>query len=134
MPLYLSFFYPREKIGFRHGVFIAGAAMANAYGGALAYALSHIKNSIPPWKLLFIIEGLPTVLLSVVTWFWLPDNIGKTKFLDTRQKQIASVFVARNQQADPTGAGGFKIKELLAAFKEPKSLLPALMKYLTGVD
>ena len=103
--------------------------MANAYGGALAYALSHIKNSIPPWKLLFIIEGLPTVLLSVVTWFWLPDNIGKTKFLDTRQKQIASVFVARNQQADPTGAGGFKIKELLAAFKEPKSLLPALMYF-----
>lgn len=29
VPLYLSFFYPREKVGFRHGVFISGAAMAN---------------------------------------------------------------------------------------------------------
>lgn len=37
VPLYLSFFYPRDKVGFRHGVFISGAAMANAYGGALAY-------------------------------------------------------------------------------------------------
>jgi MFS family permease len=36
VPLYLTFFYPREKVGFRHGVFISGAAMANAYGSALA--------------------------------------------------------------------------------------------------
>ena len=128
VPLYLSFFYPREKIGFRHGVFIAGAAMANAYGGALAYALSHIHNSVAPWKLLFIIEGLPTCLLAVVTWWWLPDNIGTTRFLNARQKQIASVCVARNQQADPHGSG-FKIKECLAAFKEPKSLLPAFMYF-----
>lgn len=37
VPLYLSFFYPRDKVGFRQGVFISGAAAANAYGGALAY-------------------------------------------------------------------------------------------------
>lgn len=24
VPLYLTFFYPREKVGFRHGIFIAG--------------------------------------------------------------------------------------------------------------
>lgn len=102
--------------------------MANAYGGALAYALGHIHNSIAPWKLLFIIEGLPTVLLSVVTWFWLPDNISKTRFLTDRQKKIASIFVARNQQADPQGSK-FQIKECLAAFKEPKSFLPALMYF-----
>ena len=133
VPFYLSFFYPREKIGFRHGVFIAGAAMANAYGGALAYALSHIKNSIAPWKLLFIIEGLPTMCLAVVTWFWLPDNLYATRFLTDRQKQVASVFVARNQQADPHGTG-FKFKECLAAFKEPKSLLPAFMYFSYNVS
>lgn len=32
VPLYLTFFYPREKVGFRHGVFISGSAAANAYG------------------------------------------------------------------------------------------------------
>lgn len=128
VPLYLSFFYPRDRIGFRQGVFIAGAAMANAYGGALAYALSHIHHSVAPWKLLFIIEGIPTCLLAVVTWFWLPDNIATTRFLSEREKQIASVFVARNQQADPHGSG-FKLKECLAAFKEPKSIVPALMYF-----
>lgn len=128
VPLYLSFFYPRDKIGFRHGVFIAGAAMANAYGGVLAYGLSHIKNSVAPWKLLFIIEGIPTVLLAFVTWFWLPDNIKKARFLTPREKQIASIFVARNQQADPEGTG-FKLKECLQAFKEPKAFIPGLMYF-----
>ena len=27
VPLYLTYFYPRDKVGFRHGCFIAGAAM-----------------------------------------------------------------------------------------------------------
>lgn len=133
VPLYLSFFYPREKIGFRHGVFIAGAAMANAYGSALAYALSHIHHSVAPWKLLFIIEGLPTVLLAFITWFWLPDNIASARFLDERQKQVASIFVARNQQADPSGSG-FKLKECLAAFKEPKSVLCGVMYFCYNVS
>lgn len=31
VPLYLSYFYPREKVGFRQGVFISGAAMVSAY-------------------------------------------------------------------------------------------------------
>lgn len=129
VPLYLTFFYPREKIGFRHGVFVAGSAMANAYGGVLAYGLSHIKNSIAPWKLLFIIEGLPTILLAGVTWWWLPDNIQTTRFLSDREKQIASIFVTRNQQADPSGKSGFQWKECLMAFKEPKSLIPGLMYF-----
>ena len=50
VPLYLTYFYPREKVGFRHGIFIAGAAMANAYGGALAYGITKINGSLQPWQ------------------------------------------------------------------------------------
>jgi len=59
VPLYLSFFYPREKVGFRQGVFVSGAALANAYGSALAYGITQIKGTLAPWKILFLIEGLP---------------------------------------------------------------------------
>lgn len=31
VPLYLTYFYPREKVGFRHGMFISGAAMGSSY-------------------------------------------------------------------------------------------------------
>ena len=40
VPLYLSFFYPREKLGLRTGIFLSGSAAANAYGSALARTVS----------------------------------------------------------------------------------------------
>lgn len=57
VPLYLSFFYPRERLGLRTGIFLSGSALANAYGGALAYGISQAKGSIHTWRILFLVEG-----------------------------------------------------------------------------
>ena len=46
IPLFLSFFYPRHEIGLRIGIFLSGAALASAYGGALAYALRNCAMDI----------------------------------------------------------------------------------------
>lgn len=100
--------------------FISGAAMANAYGGALAYGLSHIKASLDPWQILFIIESLPTCLMAIVVYFYLADSLAATTFLTEREKHIAAASVARNREADPDRKSGFHIKEGLLAFKEPK--------------
>jgi hypothetical protein len=131
----MSFFYPRNKIGFRQGVFISGAAAANAYGGALAYGLSQIhSSSIAPWQILFIIEGLPTICLSAVAFYVLPDSLSACKFLTDREKKIAATAIARNQRADTDRKTGFQLKELLAAFKEPKSYIPGLMYFSCNVS
>jgi MFS family permease len=113
--------------------FISGAAMANAYGGALAYGLSQINGSIAPWKILFIIEGIPTCFLAGIAFFFLPDSLAVAPFLTDREKQIAAAAVARNQEADPDRKGGFHIKEVLMAFKEPKGE-PSLSKSRCGLD
>lgn len=124
VPLYLTFFYPRDKVGFRHGVFIAGAAMANAYGGALAYGITQIHGSLPPWKILFLIEGLPTCAFAVVTFYFLPDSIAQAKFLTQREKEVAYHFVARNQRVDVEKNQGLRFKEVLEGLKDPKSFIP----------
>lgn len=129
VPLYLTYFYPREMVGFRHGVFISGAAIANAYGGALAYGISQINGSLAPWRILFLIEGLPTLLVAVVAWFALPDSISTARFLDDREKQVALHFVARNQRVDIGKEQGVRLKEVWEAFKDPKSILPSIMYF-----
>jgi MFS family permease len=43
--LYLSYFYPRHQFGLRFGIYVAGAALASSFAGALAYALVHVKGS-----------------------------------------------------------------------------------------
>lgn len=124
VPLYLTYFYPREKVGFRHGVFIAGAAMANAYGGALAYGITQITGTIAPWQILFLIEGLPTCAFAFFAWYFLPDGIRQATFLSDREKQVALHFVARNQRIDVGEEQGLRFKEVFEAFKDPKSFIP----------
>ena len=126
VPLYLSFFYPRERIGFRHGVFISGAAMANAYSGALAYGITQITGTIAPWKILFLIEGLPTCAFALIVWFALPDSVMSARFLTDREKQVSLHLVARNQRLDVGKAEGLRFKEVLEGVRDPKSWIPAL--------
>lgn len=40
------------------------------------------------WQWIFIIEALPTILLSVVTYFVLPDLPHRTTFLNDREREL----------------------------------------------
>jgi MFS family permease len=130
VPLYLSYFYPRSRVGFRHGVFISGSALANAYGSTLAYGITQIKGSLGPWRILFLIEGLPTILLAVWTFFYLPDSIMAAKFLNDREKEIAKHMVGRNQILEEgEEKKGANFKDYLAAFLDPKGMILSLSHY-----
>ncbi|KAL0260307.1 hypothetical protein SLS55_003993 [Diplodia seriata] len=132
IPLYFSFFYPREAIGVRFGVFLSGAALANAYGGALAYGLSHIKSNIGSWRFLFIIEGVPTVLLSVVVWFYLPDSPASARFFTPREAQVAQQFA--NSQPGDYHHEGLQLDQLTDAFKDYKNYLFSLMNFACNIS
>lgn len=121
VPFYLSFFYPRHKLGLRTGIFLSGSALANAYGGALAYAITGIRGAIEPWRILFLIEGLPTWLVAAAAYFFLPDNLASTKFLNEREKEIAYSFVSRGQDFDPTQDVKITWSEWRMAFLDYKS-------------
>lgn len=122
IPLYFSFFYPRKYLGLRFGLFLSGAALANAYSGALAYAISHIHSSVSNWKILFIIEGAPTVILAVITWFFLPDSPREAKFLTPSEREIAVALAGDYQAQDEApGERGINLQSLFAAFKDYKS-------------
>lgn len=131
VPLYLSFFYPREKLGFRTGIFLSGAALANAYGGALAYGIAQEKSIVAPWKILFIVEGVPTCLLAVGAWFWFPDSPGSAWFLNQEQKDIA-VAISMRQPRD-SHHKGLSAKQLLASLKDPRCYLPGLCYFGANV-
>ncbi|EMC93083.1 hypothetical protein BAUCODRAFT_77488 [Baudoinia panamericana UAMH 10762] len=134
VPLYLTFFYPREKVGFRHGIFISGAAMANAYGGALAYGITQIKGHLAPWRILFLIEGLPTCFFAILVFFLLPDGVIQAKFLTDREKEVALHFVARNQRLDVGKPQGLRFSEVLEGLRDPKSFIPAFCYFGCNVS
>lgn len=146
----MTYFYPRDRVAFRHGIFISGAAAANAYGSALAYGISQAKGKIASWQvrslpcattgmrstsqILFLVEGLPTCCMAAVCWFFIPDEIGKCRFLTEREKLIAENFVSRHQKADTVNKAGIRIREFAEAIVDPKSYIPALMYFGCNVS
>jgi MFS family permease len=119
VPLYLSFFYPREKLGLRTGIFISGSALANAYGGALAYGIAQAKGSIGPWRILFIVEGLPTCVIAIACWFLIPDSPSKAYFLKGRDREVAVALSLR--QPGDRETTGLQWKQVLGALMDYRS-------------
>jgi hypothetical protein len=62
------------------------------------------------WQYLFIIEGILTVLMAVVAWFWLPDSPGTAWFLDEEERLLAVARIAKDHAGytPPHGRNGFE--------------------------
>ncbi|GAA6024254.1 hypothetical protein JCM8202_001449 [Rhodotorula sphaerocarpa] len=133
VPLYLSFFYSRREIGFRQGIFLAGAPLASCYAGALAYGISHIKtSSLPVYKLLFLIEGAPAIPMAAVAYFFLPDKPSQARFLTPRQQEIARLRVARD--GDTGRESRLKWRGVLNGLKDHKAWICSLMYFSCNVS
>ncbi|KAG6830602.1 hypothetical protein H0H92_015883 [Tricholoma furcatifolium] len=103
IPLYFSLFYTKEEMGLRMAYWFGFAAVAGAFGGLLAFGVQHIHSSVENWRLLFIIEGIPALILGVLTRFFLPNRPESTTFLNERERAIALDRMNRATSGD-TGA------------------------------
>ena len=57
---------------------------------------AHIEN----WRLLFIVEGIPTVLLGLLAIWLLPDRPEETPFLTESERKIQLERMNRGLRAD----------------------------------
>ncbi|EEB90002.1 hypothetical protein MPER_11850 [Moniliophthora perniciosa FA553] len=89
IPLYFSLFYTKKEMGLRMAYWFGFAAVAGAFGGIVAFGIQHANVAISNWRLLFIVEGVPAVLLGVLTMFLLPNRPESTSFLNEREREIA---------------------------------------------
>ncbi|KAK4655592.1 hypothetical protein QC762_303720 [Podospora pseudocomata] len=91
VPFYLSFFFKREELALRTAVFISAAPLATSFSSTLAFAITSLSSLIPlaPWRLLFLLEGLPCILIAPLAYSLLPSTPSTAPFLTTRQKKIA---------------------------------------------
>lgn len=101
IPFLLSFFYRRNELGFRCGLFLSAAPLATCFAGALAYGItSGDPKGISSWRLLFLVEGLPCVVAAVLTWFLMPDSPEKAKFLNAEERAVAKARSVRQTGSD----------------------------------
>lgn len=86
---YLSTFYPRFDLAYRIALFYGSYAVAGAFGGLIAYGVFHIDGSLYSWQYLFIIEGSITLLVAIITPFWLVAGPKQAWFLKQHEREYA---------------------------------------------
>ena len=97
MILYLTFWFPAEARARFNGAFLASILIANIVGSPLSGALLGLDGlaGFHGWQLLFLIEGLPAVLLSFSVLAFLPDSPASARWLNDQEKTEIATVLAR---------------------------------------
>jgi MFS family permease len=86
---YLSCWYPRSDRARAMSMFYIGAALASVIGLPLSGSILNMHGffDIEGWRWLFLLEGIPAVLLGIATYFYLDDAPQQAKWLEPPQRQ-----------------------------------------------
>ncbi|KAJ3910484.1 major facilitator superfamily domain-containing protein [Lentinula edodes] len=84
-----SVYYIRRERRARVAIFFGGAALAGAFGGILAFAIGKMEGigGRRGWQWIFILEGLLTILVSLIAYFVVPTWSYKAKFLTEPERE-----------------------------------------------
>lgn len=91
IPFLLSFFFKRDESAFRTALFISAAPLATSFAGSLAWLITKTGGGVPiaNWRLLFLVEGFPSIIVAAIAWFEIPDKPDTARYLNPREKEIA---------------------------------------------
>ncbi|RDW94453.1 hypothetical protein BP5796_00216 [Coleophoma crateriformis] len=125
-PFYLSMFYQRHELGLRMAFLLGSSPLANCFASAVAYGITHINSSWADWRWLFVIEGIPTIIIAPFIFFFLPDSPSHARFLTEEEKTLA---VERIQMRDTTAKSEVHWHQYLAGLADYKTYVHALIQF-----
>ena len=130
VPVFLAFFYKQDELAFRIGLFISAAPLATSVASSLAWLITKLgrNSSIAPWRMLFLVEGFPSVIVSIFAFYRIPNSPGKAKFLSKRERWIAKLRLAKGKSKAEQRSDNRKLKwnEIWETLMDPKCYLTAV--------
>jgi MFS transporter, ACS family, tartrate transporter len=125
--VYLSHWFRYQDRGKAKAKFLIGIPLATVVGVPLSRAILENVHwyGLPGWRWVFILEGVPSVLLGFVTLFYLTDRPEQAKWLPEDEKQWLVGELAR-EKAQKTATGGANLR---AAFQHPQIILLTVLYF-----
>ncbi|MET0928375.1 MAG: MFS transporter [Aeromicrobium sp.] len=87
--LYLMFWFPRAVRVRLIGVFMVALPLSSAFGAPVSASIiqyMHNFMGLEGWRVMFLLEGIPTIILGVVAWFYLTDRPKDAKWLSLEER------------------------------------------------
>lgn len=103
--LLASIYFPNKVRGSVIGIFVLGVPLALTLGSPLSGALLELHGWMgrPGWFWMFVIEGLPAVVIGIFAFFWLDDSPEKARFLTAEEKKaLTEQLASENAKTETT--------------------------------
>lgn len=123
--LYLTYWFPSALRARITAVLLMAAMTAGVVSGPLAgWIMAHFNGlmGLRDWQVLFVLEGIPAVLLGVWGWFWLADRPSQARWLNEREKGLIIAALATGNTTTAASPG-----RLIDTLREPKVYIAGLV-------
>jgi len=110
--LYLTYWFPQAYRGRANALFMIAQPVTIAFGSILSGYLLKMDGplGLAGWRWLFIIEGVPSIMLGVVAFFYLRNGPRDAAWLSAAEKELIAEQIAA--EAPATSAHGSVWMEL----------------------
>jgi ACS family tartrate transporter-like MFS transporter len=113
--LYLSYWFPARQRAAVTAIFMAAAPLSTVLGSPVSGALLEMHGllGLTGWQWMFIIEGVPAVVLGVVVLFYMTDRPEQAKWLSGEERNWL-VTTMNTEAAEKSGIAAHSIWRGLA--------------------
>jgi D-galactonate transporter len=116
--LYLTFWYSRKHRAKMVAAFMTAIALSGVIGGPISgWILSNMSGmyGLKGWQWLFLLEGIPSVIVGFLVYYILDDNPSKAKWLTKDERNLLVQRLAEDEEIKK--AQGYSRHTLKDVFK-----------------
>jgi len=99
--LYLTYWYPAQRRGRMTAMFMTGVPLAGVVGGPLSgYIMKSFDgiSALAGWQWMFLLEGLPAILLGLIVILKMDDRISAATWLTEEERQLLEKNIAEDAE------------------------------------
>jgi ACS family tartrate transporter-like MFS transporter len=100
MILYMTYWFPQATRARFIALFLAAVPAASVIGAPLSGLILDFARGLKGWQWLFVLEGIPSILLGIGVLWLLPDRPASATWLTAQEKQLLAAHLA----SEPKGA------------------------------
>lgn len=111
------------------------APLAGAFGGLLASGILTLKHfgSLHQWRMIFAIEGIITIGISIIAFFTLTDRPETARWLTQEEKDLAIARVKSERVGQTAVLDGIDTKKTLRGIFSPVTVATSFIFLLNNV-
>jgi MFS family permease len=119
--LYLTYWFPAAQRARMTAWFMTAIPISTALGAVLSTLIISYGDGLfglSGWRVMFLIEGIPAVVLAFVTWFLLTDRPGTASWLPEAEREALERQLAVEREQTASSSPG----TVLDALRSPRVL------------